>query len=115
LPLTSREIVDGARPSRRAIEQSDAPPARPREISSRSTSDSRSGDRFDSGFRGRSSLLMYLRIAHRDRPISVWITHAGVCAAHSSATRSFSRSDNRSTPHLPIRSNPIQGAVALIP
>jgi hypothetical protein len=51
---------------------------------------------------------MYLRIAHRDRLISLWITHAGACAAHSSAIRSFSRSDNRSTPHLPIRSNPIE-------
>jgi hypothetical protein len=57
---------------------------------------------------------MYLRIAHRDRLISLWITHAGACAAHSSAIRSFSHSDNRSTPHLPTRSNPIEGAVALI-
>jgi hypothetical protein len=58
---------------------------------------------------------MYLRIAHRDRLISLWITHAGACADHNSAIRSFSRSDNRSTPHPPDPSNPIEGAIALIP
>jgi hypothetical protein len=93
------------------MERSDSPPARPREISSRSTSDSRSGDRLGSRFGGRCNLLMYLRIAHRDRLISLWITHAGACAAHSSAIRSFSPSDNRSTPHL--RSDQTRSTVLL--
>ena len=44
--VTSREIVDGDRPSRRAIDRNDSPPARPREISSRSVNDNRNADRF---------------------------------------------------------------------
>ena len=47
---TSREIVDGARPSRAAIDRIDSPPASPREISSRSHSDNRNGERTGSGF-----------------------------------------------------------------
>lgn len=42
---TSRHTVDGARPSWRAIPRIDSPVARPREIPSRSASDSLSGDR----------------------------------------------------------------------
>ena len=42
---TSRHTVDGARPSRRAISLTGSPAASPREISSRSASDSRNGDR----------------------------------------------------------------------
>ena len=46
---TSREIVDGGRPSRRAIARNDSPPANPREISSRSANDNRNADRTGSG------------------------------------------------------------------
>ena len=48
-----RETVDGARPNRRAIARNDSPAARPREISSRSTSDNRNGDRTGSRGGGR--------------------------------------------------------------
>ena len=48
LRATSRDNVDGARPSRPAVTRSDSPAARPREISSRSAVDSFSGDRFGS-------------------------------------------------------------------
>jgi hypothetical protein len=44
LRLISRLIVDGARPSRRAMHRTDSPAATPREISSRSSSDNRAGD-----------------------------------------------------------------------
>jgi hypothetical protein len=54
LTFTSREIVDGDLPSRRAIERRDSPPARPREISSRSVNDNRNGERCRSGTGGRS-------------------------------------------------------------
>lgn len=53
LVLREQPIVDGARPNRRAIDRNDSPAASPREISSRSPSDNRSGDRFGSGFGGR--------------------------------------------------------------
>jgi hypothetical protein len=53
LAATSREIVDGARPNRRAIPRNDSPPANPREISSRSTNDNRNADRTGSRARGR--------------------------------------------------------------
>ena len=55
---TSREIVDGDRSSRRAINRNDSPPASPREISSRSVSDNRNGDRIGSGTNGRRNLAM---------------------------------------------------------
>jgi hypothetical protein len=51
--VTSREIVDGDRPNRRAIARSASPLARPREISSRSVNDNRNGDRVRSGTGGR--------------------------------------------------------------
>src|SRR5260370_4755829 len=54
LPFTSREIVDGDLPSRRAIDRRDSPPAKPREISSRSVNDNRNCDRFRSAIGGRS-------------------------------------------------------------
>jgi hypothetical protein len=45
LPATSRDTVDGARPSTPAIVRSDRPAARPREISSRSANESRNSHR----------------------------------------------------------------------
>src|SRR5918995_81796 len=55
LRATSRDTVDGARASRPAMTRSDSPAARPREISSRSAVDSRSGDRIGSRAGGRFS------------------------------------------------------------
>jgi hypothetical protein len=49
-------------------------------------------------------------IAHRDRQISLSITHAGAPAVHNSAIRSFSRSDNRSPPRATARSRQPRGA-----
>jgi hypothetical protein len=43
--MSSRDTVDGARLRRPAISRQDSPATTPREISSRSASDSRSGDR----------------------------------------------------------------------
>ena len=70
--------------------------------STRSTRDNRNGDRFRAGDAGRGNRLTYRRIAHRDRLISRCITQAGAPTATSSTIRTFSRSDNPSTPHLPI-------------
>jgi len=70
LAFTSREIVDSTRPSRRAIDRSESPAAKPLEISSRSASDNLSGDRFGAGFDSRCSALTARRIAQRDRLIS---------------------------------------------
>jgi hypothetical protein len=56
--VTSREIVDDDRPSRRAIDRSVSPPASPREISSRSDDDNRNGDRTGSGTTGRRDLAI---------------------------------------------------------
>jgi hypothetical protein len=77
LAFTSREIVDGTRPSRGAIDRSESPAAKPLEISSRSASDSLSGDRFGAGFGSRCSALAARRIAHRDRLISRCNRRAG--------------------------------------
>jgi hypothetical protein len=50
---TSREIVDGDRANRRAIDRNDSPPTNPREISSRSANDNRNADRTGSRAGGR--------------------------------------------------------------
>jgi hypothetical protein len=70
LAATSRHTVDGARPTARAIARTDRPAARPREISSRSASDSLSGDRCGSRLAGRYNATTARRIAWRDRLIS---------------------------------------------
>jgi hypothetical protein len=97
---TSREIVDGDRPSRRAIDRSASPPARPREISSRSVNDNRNGDRIGSGTTGRRALAISFQTVRCARPIALPITRLGNPCADSSAIRHFSNSDNRSTAHL---------------
>jgi hypothetical protein len=51
LRAISRDTVDGARPMCRAIARNDSPLAAPREISSRSSNDSRNGER-DRGAKG---------------------------------------------------------------
>jgi hypothetical protein len=53
LRATSRTIVDGDRPNRRAIERRDSPTANPREISSRSRKDNRNRERTGSTRAGR--------------------------------------------------------------
>jgi hypothetical protein len=53
LRATSRDTVDGARPSRRAITRNESPAAIPREISSRSAGVTCSRDRFASTGSGR--------------------------------------------------------------
>jgi hypothetical protein len=66
LPRTSREIVDGARTRRAAIDRNDSPPAIPREISSRSSTDNRNGERTGSGFGTRFNRNTYRRTACRE-------------------------------------------------
>jgi hypothetical protein len=63
LRATSRDTVDGDRPNPTAIARNDKPATRPREISSRSTGDNRSGDRFRSRDRGFDNAMTALRIA----------------------------------------------------
>ncbi len=84
---TSRHTVDGERPIPRAIARTDRPAARSREISSRSASDSLSGDRCGSRFAGRYSATTARRIAWRDRLISWCSFHGGAPPATSSAIR----------------------------
>jgi hypothetical protein len=115
LTFTSLEIVDGDLPSRRAIDRRDSPPASPREISSRSVNDNRNGERLRSGTAGRNIARRLLRTALCARPISLPISRAGHPCAANSAIRHFSNSDNRSTTHLPIGSNPIESGDAMIP
>jgi hypothetical protein len=114
---TSREIVDGDRPSRRrAIDRNASPPASPREISSRSVNDNRNGDRTGSGTTGRRALAISFQTVRCARPISLPITRLGHPCADSSAIRHFSNSDNRSpTTTPPDRSNSIERRDALTP
>jgi hypothetical protein len=63
LRITSRETVDGDRPNRHAINRSESPATIPREIYSRSASDSRSGDRLGSALGGRCIAITARRIA----------------------------------------------------
>jgi hypothetical protein len=84
---TSRHTVDGARPTPRAIARTDCPAARPREISSRSASDSLRTDRCGSRLAGRYSATTARRIACRDRLISRCSFHGGAPSATSSAIR----------------------------
>jgi hypothetical protein len=89
---TSRHTVDAQRPIPRAIARTDRPAARPREISSRSASDSLSGDRRGSRFAGRYNATTARRIACRDRLISRCSFHGGAPSATSSAIRRRSSS-----------------------
>ena len=89
--FTSRHTVDAFRPMRSAIVRNDSPAASPREISSRSSSDKRSGDRFRSGGVGRFARRIARATAHRDLLISSLIfqngapsaTNAAICARSS--------------------------------
>jgi len=54
-----------------------------------------------------------LRTALCARPISRAISRNGNPSAANSAIRHFSNSDNRSTTHLPIGSNPIESGDAM--
>ena len=109
-------IVDGARPSRRAIARNDSPPARPREISSRSANDNRNGDRTGSRTGGRRNRADACPTPHDvPAPISLPIN----------ATRQPLRRQLRDPPLLqlrqplhntpPDRSNSIERRDALTP
>jgi hypothetical protein len=100
LPATSRHTVDGARPGPLAIRRNDSPAASPREISSRSASDNRSGERFGSRLAGRCNATTARRMAYRDRLISRCNRHTGAPSASSPAIRSLSSSKIRSMQHL---------------
>jgi hypothetical protein len=116
LAATSREIVDGDRSKRAAIDRNDSPPANPREISSRSDNDNRNADRTGSGAGGQRISRRCFATAYRPRPISFAINRVVEPCAANSAIRHRSNSDNRSpTTTPPDRSNSIEGADALIP
>jgi hypothetical protein len=57
---------------------------------------------------------MFRRVVHRSRPITSQIRQNGTPSATSSASRSFSCSDNLGTHTLPIRPDPIKAGVAFI-
>ena len=90
-----------AREIRGAIARNDRPATSPREISSRSAGDNRSGDRFRSRGAGRDNAITARRIACRDRPTSSHNRQNGAPSTSSSAIRSRSFADNRSTHALP--------------
>jgi hypothetical protein len=97
LRATSRDTVDGDRPNPTAIARNDRPATRPREISSRSTGDNRSGDRFRSWGSGFDNEMTALRIAWRERCTSAHNRQNGAPSANNSAIRSRALADHRST------------------
>ena len=101
LPATSRDTVDAARPSRCAIARSDSSAANPREISSRSESDNRTGDHPDAG-NGRRNLkdTTWVRIVDGGRPNRRLIDRNDSPASNRSQISNFSDSDNRRITHL---------------
>jgi DNA invertase Pin-like site-specific DNA recombinase len=99
--IWSAQSVDGVRSRRPAIERSDSPAARPREISSRSASDNRNGDRVGSRFGRRCRRLICRSTACRETPASWRITQAGAPSAHSSAILALASSEIHSTPQPP--------------
>jgi hypothetical protein len=64
---TSRDTVETHRPRSPAIARNDSPPAREREISSRSLNDNRNRERVASGRAGRCNDRSARAIAHRER------------------------------------------------
>ena len=103
------------RPSPLAIPRSDPPAASPREISSRSASDNRNGDRFGSRLAGRCNAITARRIAYRDR----LSPDATATPAHPrpAARRSVASLRPRSDPysHLRPRSNRIRTGCCVDP
>jgi len=83
----------------------------PLEISSRSASDNRNGERFGSRLAGRCNAITARRMACRDRPISRCNRHTGAPSASSSAIRRLSSYDIRSIQRLRRRSNLIRTRV----
>jgi len=73
--FTSRDTVEGARPIRAPIDRNDSPAANPREISSRSSSDSRNGDRIRVCGCGLVARRIARSTACRDR----WLNSARIC------------------------------------
>jgi hypothetical protein len=111
LAATSRHTVDGARPSPLAIPRKDLPAASPREISSRSASDNRSGERSGSRLPGRCNAITARRMAYRDRLISRCNRHTGAPSASSPAIRCRSTSEIRSIKPPPSKIQPDQDGV----
>jgi hypothetical protein len=107
-------VVDDARPNRAAIARNDSPPANPREISSRSTSDNRDAARTGARRGGRRISRRCFATTPCPRPISFAINRVVDPCAASAAIRHRSNSDNRSaTTQPPDRSNSIERRDAL--
>ncbi len=102
LRVNSRDIVDAARPNRPAITRNDSPAATPREISSRSTSDSCRSDRVRGAGRTPPTSSNNLRIDDPFLPSRRAIDRVGSPAFRRSHTSAISASVNLlDTPHLP--------------
>jgi len=101
LVLTSRDTVEGALPSRRAIERNDSFPASPLEISSRSAIDNRNERHSTRGLRRlQPDETKRVRIVDGDRPSRRLIDRCDSPASHQSHKSSRSTPDNPSTAHL---------------
>src|SRR5664280_2691307 len=96
LALTSLDTVDEARPSRRAMWRADSPPAMPREISSRSTSDNRASTH-SVGTRGRTPPVLAIRsrTALWERPTALAMGRMYSPASYRSQTSACSAAENR--------------------
>ncbi len=106
LPATSRDTVDGARPSRLAITRNDSPRATPREISSRSTSDRCRSARRRGGGRTPPASSNSRRIDDPFLPRRRAIDRVSSPACRRSHTSAISASVNLlDTPHLPTRNH----------
>jgi hypothetical protein len=89
---------------------------RPRKISSRSARDNRNGDRIDSRLSAFITVLIARATAFLERGISFLIARKETPSTISSAIRSCSRSDQRSTtPPPPDLINPINAPDGMIP
>ena len=95
LRVTSRDTVEGARPSRPAILRSDSPAASPREISSRSDSDNLMAARVRSRGRIPPVSPTYLRIEASERPRCRPMIRNDTPARTSRQISNFSATDMR--------------------
>jgi len=101
LEATSRDTVEGDRPNRRAIHRNDSPVANPREISSRSPNDNRSGHQSPAGTgRFHPAATRWVLIDDGALPKQRPIDRKDSPASYRSHSSVFSNSENRSTTHL---------------
>jgi len=102
LAATSRDTVDGALPSLRAIQRSDTPWAIPREISSRSANDNRNRHQSAAGAgRRHPAATTGVRTDDGARPNWRLIERSDSPASNRSHNSVFSDSENRSTTSPP--------------